>query len=83
MEYTVLWGDEGWKRGTDGYWYHQKPVSPDDVTDTLIRAAYKETVPAGYRLHLQILASAIQAAPDAAVEEAWGVSVVNGEIIPG
>ena len=32
---------------------------------------------AGYTLHVEILAQSIQAEPDAAVKEAWGVTVTN------
>lgn len=84
VDYTIAWGASGWKQGTDGYWYHTKAVRPNETTMPLIGAAQQSSVsaPSGYRLHIQILATAVQAAPDSAVQEAWGVRVSNGEINP-
>ena len=48
----------------------------------LIDSAVAVSAPAGYRLNIQILATAIQSAPDDAVQEAWGITPVNGELIP-
>ena len=81
-DYTVTWGNNGWKQGSDGFWYYSKPVSPNAATPDLIESATSVTAPQGARLNLQIIASAVQSAPAKAVTEAWGVSVTNGEIIP-
>lgn len=32
MSYSVL---KGWTKGDDGYWYYEKPVAADELTDTL------------------------------------------------
>lgn len=82
VDYFIQWGDDGWIKGQDGYWYHTKPVKPEETTVPLIESAYELSVPDGYRLHLQILATGVQSDPTIAVQEAWGVSVNNGEIIP-
>ena len=82
VEYAITWGTTGWSRGTDGYWYHVKPVRPNETTALLIETASVSSAPEGYRLHIQILATAVQSAPSAAVQEAWGVSISNGEIVP-
>lgn len=81
-DYKIIWTPYGWQKGADGYWYHQKAVAPDDLTSMLIESATAISAPAGYRLNIQILATAIQASPDAAVQEAWGITPVNGELLP-
>lgn len=81
VDYRVLWGENGWLKSRDGFWYYAKPVAAGEVTAPLIDMAYEVTVPLGYRLHIQILATAIQSAPDRAVQEAWGVGVTNGELV--
>ena len=85
VDYTVVWAAEGdgWTKGADGYWYHTQPVKPNETTGILIHSAQKVSAPEGYRLHIQILATGIQSAPDQVVQEAWGVGVnrENGEIV--
>ena len=80
--YKIKWGSALWQIGNDGYWYYRKAVVPEDVTETLIETAYAVTVPEGYRLSIQIIATAFQTEPDSAVEGAWNVTVENGEMIP-
>lgn len=82
VNYTVDWAADGWTKSTDGYWYHVKPVKPNDTTGCLINSAQAVSSPSGYRLNLQILATGIQSAPDSAVQDAWGVTVSNGELLP-
>jgi len=82
VDYFIQWGTDGWTQGQDGYWYHTKPVKPEETTVLLIESAYELSVPDGYRLHLQILATGVQSDPAIAVQEAWGVTVSNGVIIP-
>lgn len=82
VDYFIQWGDDGWIKGQDGYWYYTKPVKPEETTVLLIESAYELSVPEGYRLHLQILATGVQSDPAIAVQEAWGVSVNNGELLP-
>ena len=82
VDYTVVWGNNGWEKGEDGYWYHKKPVSPNNVTDTLIESAISISAPSGYRLNIRIIASGIQSNPGRAVQEAWGITVINGELAP-
>lgn len=81
-DYTVDWAADGWTKGADGYWYHVKSVKPDETTGCLINSAQAVSSPSGYRLNIQILATGIQSAPDTAVQDAWGVTVSNGELIP-
>ena len=82
VDYSIQWGANGWVKGEDGYWYYTRPVKPEETTTSLIKSAYKLSAPDGFRLHIQILATGVQSAPDLAVQQAWGVSVHNGEIVP-
>ena len=81
-DYTILWGASGWEKGADGYWYHRSPVAPEEVTAPLIDQAVSATAQGDYKLQIQIIASAVQSNPDQAVQDAWGITPVNGELIP-
>ena len=83
IDYAVVWGTENWAKGSDGFWYYTKPVAAADATTQLINTMAVNQAPEGYQLRLQILAVAIQAEPDRAVTQAWGVTVdENGTITP-
>ena len=82
VDYTISWGNAGWRKGTDGYWYYEEPVAPDETTAALIDTATGISAPSGYHLHIQIIATAVQSAPDSAVQEAWGVGVTDGKLVP-
>lgn len=95
---TITWGENGtaslegnpdWFRGSDGYYYCRKPIppaseAPNNFTPILIKKCEVNASPYGhqYDFELRIMASAVQAIPTDAVEEAWGVSVdANGYLI--
>ena len=64
-----------WIKGADGYYYYQLPVAPLGSTGVLIdecKLLDGASAPDGYHLSVEIVASAIQAAPEAAVKAAWG-----------
>lgn len=51
---------DGWKRGSDGYYYHLRPVAPGDFTGILFtgcQAGEKK----GFRLSVEILGQSVQA----------------------
>ena len=85
VDYTIVFAeDTGWLKGSDGYWYYSIPVSADDNTGILItQCQMKEGVsaPEGYRLSVEIIASAIQASPNAVVTAQWGVTLDGDRII--
>ena len=81
-DYTVAWGPSGWLKGTDGFWYHKSAVAPDALTAPLILTAAAVSVPEGYRLNIRVVATAVQAAPENSVKDAWGINVSNGELVP-
>ena len=75
-DYSITFAkNTNWIRGADGYYYYQLPVNPQYSTGVLIEECKLQnnaSVPDGYHLSVEIVASAIQAAPEAAVKAAWG-----------
>lgn len=75
-----------WLKGSDGAYYYTQPVQPGELTGILcdpIRLT--ETTAANgdpVKQQLTVLAEAIQANPESAVKQAWGVTVTNGAIAP-
>lgn len=69
-EYIAPEPPEGWFLGSDGFYYHQSSVSPGENTITLLQEFIMPRK-TGLFFELQILASAIQADPNEAVEESW------------
>ena len=68
--------DSSWTKGKDGYFYYLTPVAPDDSTrGSLLTCTATYPDNPEYTLSVEILAEAIQSAPDNAVQEAWGVSI--------
>ena len=82
VDYTVTWATMGWNKGSDGFWYHTASVAPDQLTANLIESATAITAPEGFRLNVQIVATAIQSNPAAAVTEAWGITPTDGQLLP-
>lgn len=82
-DYTLELNGSDWVVGVDGYYYHRASVAPAGVTEILIEkceVAQNAAVPGGYSLAVEIVASAIQAAPETAVRENWNATVENGMI---
>lgn len=75
-DYSItLAQNTNWIKGADGYYYYQLPVAPLDSTKVLIEECTllkDASAPDGYHLSVEIVASAIQAGPEAAVQAAWG-----------
>lgn len=74
-DYAMTQTLTGWKE-IDGIYYYQKKVASGESTDVLIDRCepLKEAPVDGYTLHVEILAEAIQADPDTAIKEAWGIN---------
>lgn len=83
-DYSItLAENNNWIQGADGYYYYQLPVNPQDSTEVLIedcKLLGSASVPDGYHLSVEIVASAIQSAPDSVVQSMWHVTVENGKI---
>lgn len=85
--------ENGWVKGNDAFYYFTQAVSPvtecthaadascdNCCTDVLIKScvqAESANVPDEYVLSVEIVASAIQSAPDSVVENAWTNSKVT------
>ncbi|MBR2987259.1 MAG: hypothetical protein IKC63_04495 [Clostridia bacterium] len=79
-DYTLTYGTS-WQLGSDGYWYYTASVDPTALTDVLLDSVTLHTeAPEGYHLAVEILATAIQAEPERAAEEAWGVTVTGNTL---
>lgn len=83
-DYSITFAkNTNWIRGADGYYYYQLPVNPQYSTGVLIEECKLQnnaSVPDGYHLSVEIVASAIQSAPDSVVQSMWHVTVENGKI---
>ena len=76
---------DDWIAGANDTYYFTKPVSPDKLTENLCKSVELETTvdASGNTVYqvLDVFAEAIQANPETAVSQAWGVTVENGVII--
>ena len=66
----------------DGYFYYTSPVAPGSSTEGSLLTCTVVTSPDNpeYTLSVEILAEAIQSTPNKAVQEAWGVSISQGNV---
>ena len=75
---TVDYDNTNWFE-QDGIYYYKMPVAPEGKTENLLQENSPITEPtdkpAGCHLEVTVLAESIQAAPSAAVEGAWKVTV--------
>ena len=76
VDCEIIYGEESWFQGDDGYWYHSLPVLPEESTAVLIeKATLTSEAPEGYTLSLEIVASAIQSTPANVVKTEWQVAL--------
>ncbi len=84
-DYTITYANNpNWQLGTDGFWYYKVPVNVGDSTETLIEScALMEgaSVPDGFYLSVEVVASAIQSTPAWAVTDKWSVGMQNGTLV--
>ncbi len=85
-DYTCDWllGTD-WLKGNDGFYYYASALQANAKTSDLFRNAKLKddtVIPEGYNLSIEIISQSVQADPQKAVTEAWGVSVdTNGKIV--
>lgn len=83
-DYTIEYATgTGWEKGSDGYYYYTSPVAANDgLTGVLITKCkpVNGKAPTDYDLSVEIIAEAIQSQPDSAVQQAWGVTIANGNV---
>lgn len=75
---------EGWVEH-DGFYYYTKPVAPNTVPEnpligTLGITLSEYTDVDGGKQVIEVMAEAIQSQPDSAVQQAWGVTIDNGNV---
>ena len=75
VDYRLVLKNDGWQAGADGFYYYSNAVAPGGSTGVLIESCEPLRDKEGYAFELQILCSAVQAAPASAVNEAWGAGV--------
>lgn len=85
-DYTIKFSDElnsNWLIDKNGFYYCKTPIAPNSETPQLISECkvIDGTEPEGYRLSVEIVASAIQSVPSSVVQEQWGVTVIDGIIV--
>ena len=80
-DYTMTLGTGWTKNELDGYYYCTTADTKDKTkTSQLIVSCAPNGTPK-YRLSVSVLAQAIQAEPDAAVKDAWGVNLPGLAVI--
>ena len=75
-DYNIDYNEGDWIKGSDGYYYFNKPVPTGELTATALISSCEfigqESRPgADYNLSVEILADAIQSVPSTAVNESW------------
>ena len=89
-DYTITFNSNNdWFEGNDGFWYHLKEIAPCThvgvqehngcMTSVLINSCSPVVgnAPEGYYLSVEIVASAIQSAPDRVVTNEWSNAKVS------
>lgn len=75
-DYAISLSSDGWVKGSDGFYYYTLPITSGGSSPALITSCTQlRSGPDGYKMRVQVLASAIQAQPTSVVTEQWGVSV--------
>lgn len=74
-----------WVKGSDGYYYYKTKVAADSTTTDLLGT--NKSITLGQhegccKMHVDVLAQAIQAQPDSAIKDAWGVTISGGSVTP-
>lgn len=81
-DYSITWGETGWTKGSDGYYYYNSPVAVGASTAVLIESCSPAAgaTPEGYGLNVEILGSAIQAKGMGATsaQDAWAKAAATG-----
>ena len=77
-DYKISQSLDGWKK-INGQYYYTEKVAPEASTSNLIDSCtqIKKAPVDGYTLSVEILAETIQAEPDTAIKEAWGIDPVK------
>ena len=70
--YSLSIPGDGWTAGKDGYYYYNGVVAPNAMTTgSLLTCTSSPSADGEYKLSVKVIASAVQATPSTAVNEAW------------
>lgn len=70
--YSLSIPGAGWTKGSDGYYYYNGVVNPNGTTEgSLLTCTSSHPADGEYKLSVKVIASAVQATPSTAVNEAW------------
>ncbi len=70
--YSLSIPGAGWTAGSDGYYYYNGVVAPNLTTEgSLLTCTSSHPEDGEYTLSVKVIASAVQATPSTAVNEAW------------
>lgn len=70
--YSLSIPEAGWTAGSDGYYYYNGVVNPEGTTEgSLLTCTSSHPTDGEYTLSVKVIASAVQATPNTAVNEAW------------
>ena len=70
--YSLSIPGAGWTAGSDGYYYYNSVVDANGTTEgSLLTCTSSHPADGGYKLSVKVIASAVQATPSTAVNEAW------------
>lgn len=70
--YSLSIPGAGWTAGSDGYYYYNGVVEPGSKTEgSLLTCTSSHPADGEYKLSVKVIASAVQATPRTAVNEAW------------
>lgn len=78
VDYSIKFSDSpNWIKSGDGYYYYKNPIGVNSNTDILIEECKQIKEYEDRTLEVSIANQAIQAEPSKAVEEAWGVDIID------
>ena len=66
---------------SNGYYYYKKPLAVNEVTDVLVNEYVQLKEYDDKTLYVDIAVQAIQAEPEKAVEEAWGIQTADNTLV--
>lgn len=80
-DYSIIFSSsDNWIKSKDGYYYYKLVLNPDEKTDNLIDKYIDINNDINKKVMIDVVVQAIQTYPSSAVEDAWGVNVVDNKI---
>lgn len=81
-DYTISFNETDWTQKGNYRYYNKKLPSGETTKDLLGANAVTElNAPDGYHLAVEVIAEGIQADPEKAVKDAWGITAKNGVLV--